>query len=118
MTNKNVGPEIYYYGFRGLKMKKIGKNWLIFWDFRSFSRKNSYQGIFGDPHPIPGKFILVPNSHSRDLGMRIWDPPKIFFLYGTLTLQFNSWPKSDHPTLTFLRKINRICRTGGPPSFL
>ena len=35
-----------------------------------------------------------------------------------LTLQFNSWPKSDHPTLTFLRKIAQTCRPGGPPSFL
>ena len=35
-----------------------------------------------------------------------------------LTLQFNSWPKNNHPTLTFLRKIAQTCRPGGPPSFL
>ena len=35
-----------------------------------------------------------------------------------LTLRFNSWPKSDHPTLTFLRQIAQTRCPGGPPSFL
>ena len=35
-----------------------------------------------------------------------------------LTLRFNSWPKSDHFSSTFLRKISQTSRSGGPPSFL
>ena len=47
----------------------------IFWDFRSFSRNKSYLGIFGDPHPIPGKSIPIPkNPHPRGFFPKVTHP--------------------------------------------
>ena len=75
----------FFRDFRGLKIKQIWKSFdfihfhyswkFIFWDFRSFSRNKSYLGIFGDPHPIPGKSIPIPkNPHPRGFFPKVTHP--------------------------------------------
>ena len=57
----------------------------------------------------------TPSRSNRPAASSILDPYN--GPYFTLSLHFISWPKSDQPTLTFLRKIAQTCRPGGRPKF-